>query len=95
MKEKIRRFWEFIRKHTWTDVNDGYPTEKGWYDCTCYDPDIWSGDGIIRKLYWYPSLGEFVDNIRYEMNCHNDIEKFYWTKYVIAWKAVDEPYARK
>lgn len=83
-----------MKAPNWIDVNDSYPTEKGWYRCTCYDPEIWSGDGIVRDLYWYPGFKEFVDNIRYETNCLNDIENFFWTKYVIAWKPVEKPYTR-
>ncbi len=65
--------------------------EKGWYQCTCYDKDIWNED-IVTNLYYYPDIKEFVDDIRYENNGLKNIENYYWTKYVTAWQPLPEPY---
>ena len=75
----------------WIPVEDKLPEEKGWYQCTCSDKEIWNDD-IVRDLYYYPEIKEFVDNIRYEANGLKDIEKYYWTKYVTAWQPLPEPY---
>ena len=78
----------------WIPVEDGLPEEKGWYQCTCSDKDIWN-EGIVRDLYYYLEIKEFVDNIRYENNGLKNIEKYYWTKYVTAWQPLPEPYRHK
>lgn len=77
----------------WTPVSE-LPKEKGWYLCTCSNKDIW-GEDIVRDLYYYPALKQFVDNIRYEASGLKDVEKFYWTRYVTAWQPLPEPYKGK
>lgn len=77
----------------WIPVEEKLPEEKGWYQCTCSDKEIWNDD-IVRDLYYYPEIKEFVDNIRYEANGLKDIEKYYWTKYVTAWQPLPEPYKK-
>lgn len=77
----------------WIPVEEKLPEEKGWYQCTCSDKEIWNDD-IVRDLYYYPEIKEFVDNIRYEANGLKDIEKYYWTKYVTAWQPLPEPYIK-
>ena len=78
----------------WIPVEKKLPEEKGWYQCTCSDKDIWN-EGIVRDLYYYPETKKFVDNIRYENNGLKNIEKYYWTKYVTAWQPLPEPYKPK
>ena len=78
----------------WIPVEKKLPEEKGWYQCTCSDKDIWN-EGIVRDLYYYPEIKKFVDNIRYENNGLKNIEKYYWTKYVTAWQPLPEPYRQK
>ena len=75
----------------WIPIDERLPEEKGWYQCTCSDDEVWSKP-IVRDLYYYPGLKAFADNIRYEMNGLNDIQKFNWTKYVTAWKILPEAY---
>lgn len=75
----------------WIPVEEKLPEGKGWYQCTCSNKEIWNDD-IVRDLYYYPEIKEFVDNIRYEANGLKDIEKYYWTKYVTAWQPLPEPY---
>lgn len=77
----------------WIPVEERLPEEKGWYQCTCSDKEIWNDD-IVRDLYYYPEIKEFVDNIRYEANGLKDIEKYYWTKYVAAWQFQPKPYKK-
>lgn len=77
----------------WTPVSE-LPKEKGWYLCTCSNKDIW-GEDIVRDVYYYPALKQFVDNIRYEASGLKDVEKFYWTRYVTAWQPLPEPYKGK
>ena len=95
--ECSRRKWYQIgyedgkKNNGWIPVEDKLPEEKGWYQCTCSDKEIWNDD-IVRDLYYYPEIKEFVDNIRYEANGLKDIEKYYWTKYVTAWQPLPEPY---
>ena len=91
--EKVDHVKELIdTEPQWISCSERLPKEKGWYQCTCRDNEIWNTDGIVRDLYWYPSLEEFVDNIRYERNNLKEIEKFFWTKYVVAWMPLPEPY---
>lgn len=78
----------------WIPVEERLPEEKGWYQCTCSDKEIWNDD-IVRDLYYYPGIKEFVDNIRYETNGLKNIEKFFWTKYVTAWQQQPKPYKAK
>ena len=78
----------------WIPVEERLPEEKGWYQCTCFDKEIWNDD-IVRDLYYYPGIKEFVDNIRYETNGLKNIEKFFWTKYVTAWQQQPKPYKAK
>ena len=78
----------------WIPVEERVPEEKGWYQCTCFDKEIWNDD-IVRDLYYYPGIKEFVDNIRYETNGLKNIEKFFWTKYVTAWQQQPKPYKAK
>ncbi|EPD63370.1 hypothetical protein HMPREF1216_01694 [Coprococcus sp. HPP0048] len=75
----------------WIPVSEKLPEEKGWYQCTCSDKEIWNDD-IVIDLYYYPEIKEFVDNIRYETNGLKNIEKYFWTKYVTAWCPLPEPY---
>ena len=95
--ECSRRKWYQIgyedgkKNNGWIPVEDKLPEEKGWYQCTCSDKEIWNDD-IVRDLYYYPEIKEFVDNIRYEANGLKDIEKYNWTKYVTAWQPLPEPY---
>ena len=95
--ECSRRKWYQIgyedgkKNDGWIPVEDKLPEEKGWYQCTCSYKEIWNDD-IVRDLYYYPEIKEFVDNIRYEANGLKDIEKYYWTKYVTAWQPLPEPY---
>lgn len=77
----------------WISVAESWPVEKGWYSCSCYNEDIWSGNGIVRDLYWHPKLQEFVDNIRYSEHGHKDISKYFWTKHVVAWQPLPKPYS--
>ena len=90
-KEQLNQIPVAINK--WTPVSE-LPTEKGWYLCTCSNKDIW-GEDIVRDLYYYPALKQFVDNIRYEASGLKDVEKFYWTRYVTAWQPLPEPYKGK
>lgn len=98
--ESMKKMWMYWLKYClevpaepqWIPCSERLPKEKGWYQCTCRDNEIWNTDGIVRDLYWYPSLEEFVDNIRYERNDLKEIEKFFWTKYVVAWMPLPEPY---
>lgn len=81
----------------WIPVQENaYPKEKGWYQCTCDDrkvgEQIWPNHTIVRDLFWNSSRKEFVDNVRYSENGHKDIEKYFWTKYVTAWRPLPEPY---
>ena len=78
----------------WIPVEERLPEEKGWYQCTCSDKEIWNDD-IVIDLYYYPEIKEFVDNIRYETNGLKNIEKFFWTKYVTAWQQLPKPYKAK
>lgn len=80
--------------NSWIPVEERLPEEKGWYQCTCSDKEIWNDD-IVRDLYYYPGIKEFVDNIRYETNGLKNIEKFFWTKYVTAWQQQPKPYKAK
>lgn len=80
--------------NSWIPVEERLPEEKGWYQCTCSDKEIWNDD-IVRDLYYYPGIKEFVDNIRYETNALKNIEKFFWTKYVTAWQQQPKPYKAK
>lgn len=81
------------KDNDWIPVEEKLPEEKGWYQCTCSDKEIWNDD-IVRDLYYYPEIKEFVDNIRYEANGLKDIEKYYWTKYVTAWQFQPKPYKK-
>lgn len=81
------------KDNDWLPVEEKLPEEKGWYQCTCSDKEIWNDD-IVRDLYYYPEIKEFVDNIRYEANGLKDIEKYYWTKYVTAWQFQPKPYKK-
>lgn len=65
--------------NSWIPVEERLPEEKGWYQCTCSDKEIWNDD-IVRDLYYYPGIKEFVDNIRYETNGLKNIEKFFLDK---------------
>lgn len=80
--------------NSWIPVEERLPEEKGWYQCTCSDKEIWNDD-IVRDLYYYPGIKEFVDNIRYETNGLKNIENFFWTKYVTAWQQQPKPYKAK
>ena len=80
--------------NSWIPVEERLPEEKGWYQCTCSDKEIWNDD-IVIDLYYYPGIKEFVDNIRYETNGLKNIEKFFWTKYVTAWQQQPKPYKAK
>lgn len=81
------------KDNDWIPVEEKLPEEKGWYQCTCSDKEIWNDD-IVRDLYYYPEIKEFVDNIRYEANGLKDIEKYYWIKYVTAWQPRPKPYKK-
>lgn len=81
------------KDNDWIPVEEKLPEEKGRYQCTCSDKEIWNDD-IVRDLYYYPEIKEFVDNIRYEANGLKDIEKYYWTKYVAAWQFQPKPYKK-
>ena len=87
----IRSHMDEVKNDGWIPVEERLPNEKGWYQCTCSDNDIWNKD-IVRDLYYYPETKEFVDNIRYENNGLKNIEKYYWTKYVTAWQSLPKPY---
>lgn len=96
-KESFRRIIDeqptVYEANDWIPVEEKLPEEKGWYQCTCSDKEIWNDD-IVRDLYYYPEIKEFVDNIRYEANGLKDIEKYYWTKYVTAWQFQPKPYKK-
>lgn len=94
VEEIIRSHIDEVENGGWVPVEERLPEEKGWYQCTCSDKKIWNDD-IVRDLYYYPKIKEFVDNIRYETNGLKNIEKYYWTKYVTAWKTLPEPYKPK
>lgn len=79
---------------SWIPVSEKLPEEKGWYQCTCSAKEIWNDD-IVIDLYYYPEIKEFVDNIRYETNGLKNIKKFFWTKYVTAWRQLPKPYKAK
>lgn len=79
----------------WNPCEEKMPENIGWYQCTCYDRDIWGEKGLVRDLYYYPGIKQFVDNIRYHEHGCKDIEKFFWTKHVIAWKERPNPYDPK
>lgn len=79
----------------WMPCDERMPNENGWYQCSCYDPNFWSGDGIVRNLYWNSGFGEFIDNIRFEANDFKDRDRFYWTKYVVAWMPLPKPYRKE
>ncbi len=93
IKEIIRSHMDDVADNNdgWIPVEEKLPEGKGWYQCTCSNKEIWNDD-IVRDLYYYPEIKEFVDNIRYEANGLKDIEKYYWTKYVTAWQPLPEPY---
>lgn len=93
IKEIIRSHMDDVADNNdgWIPVEEKLPEGKGWYQCTCSNKEIWNDD-IVRDLYYYPEIKEFVDNIRYEANGLKDIEKYYWTKYVTAWQPFPEPY---
>ena len=95
-KEIIRSHMDDVADNNdgWIPVEEKLPEGKGWYQCTCSNKEIWNDD-IVRDLYYYPEIKEFVDNIRYEANGLKDIEKYYWTKYVTAWQPLPEPYKEK
>ena len=78
----------------WIPVSERLPREKDWYQCTCVDEEIWKKP-IVRDLYYYPKIKSFIDNIRYETNGLKNIEEYNWTKYVIAWQPLPEPYKPK
>lgn len=82
------------KNNSWIPVEEKLPEEKGWYQCTCSDKEIWNDD-IVRDLYYYPEIKEFVDNIRYEANGLKDIKEFFWTEYVTAWQQLPKPYKAK
>lgn len=96
IKEIIRSHMDDVADNNdgWIPVEEKLPEGKGWYQCTCSNKEIWNDD-IVRDLYYYPEIKEFVDNIRYEANGLKDIEKYYWTKYVTAWQPLPEPYKEK
>lgn len=75
----------------WIPCSKELPKEEGWYQCSCYSPERWS-KGLVRDLYWYPTSQQFVDNIRYSTNGFDDIKKYYWTEWVIAWQPLPQPY---
>lgn len=81
------------KDNDWIPVEEKLPEGKGWYQCTCSNKEIWNDD-IVRDLYYYPEIKEFVDNIRYEANGLKDIEKYYWTKYVTAWQPRPKSYKK-
>lgn len=87
----IRSHMDEVENNGWIPVEERLPKGKGWYQCTCSDNDIWNKD-IVRDLYYYPEIKEFVDNIRYENNGLKNIKKYYWTKYVTAWQPFPESY---
>lgn len=98
--ECSRRKWYQIgyedgkKNDGWIPVSEKLPEEKGWYQCTCSDKEIWNDD-IVIDLYYYPEIKEFVNNIRYEANGLKNIEKIFWTKYVTAWQQLPKPYKAK
>lgn len=83
-----------VGSNGWIPVEERLPKEKGWYQCTCADEEVWSKP-IVRDLYFYPTLKGFIDNIRYETNGLRNIENYNWTKYVTAWKPLPEAYNPK
>lgn len=89
--QKVVCQFRLKEKDRWIPVTDHLPKEKGWYQCSCYDPEVWS-DGLVRDLYFRPETKEFVDHIRYFCNGMKDIEKYYWTKYVVAWQPLPDRY---
>ena len=93
-KEIIRSHMGEEKDDSWIPVEERLPEEEGWYQCTCSDKEIWNDD-IVRDLYYYPGIKEFVDNIRYENNGLKNIEKYVWTKYVTAWQQQPKPYKAK
>ena len=79
---------------SWIPTSEGLPKDRGWYQCTCGDEELWSKP-IVRDLFYYPSIKLFVDNIRYSEHGCEDIKKYDWTKYVTAWQPLPEPYKPK
>ena len=92
-KEIIRSHMDDVADNNdgWIPVSEKLPEEKGWYQCTCSNKEIWNDD-IVRDLYYYPEIKEFVDNIRYETNGLKNVENFFWTEYVTAWQQLPKPY---
>lgn len=84
-------FLSEIQRLRWITVENRLPDKQGWYDVT-YKPGKMSNERYVRQLYWDEKHKEFIDNIRYEENGLKDIEKYFWTDCVIAWKPVANPY---
>lgn len=93
-KQYMQGYKDGKKDDGWIPVEERLPEEEGWYQCTCSDKEIWNDD-IVRDLYYYPGIKEFVDNIRYENNGLKNIEKYVWTKYVTAWQQQPKPYKAK
>lgn len=98
--ELINKIIDTVRSHVndisdekdgWVPVYERLPQERGWYQCTCSDKEIWRTD-IVRDLYYDPEVKEFVDNVRYQSNGLRNRERYYWTKYVTAWQMLPEAY---
>lgn len=99
MDSVARIICSYMEDDGWIPVEEGCPTEKGWYQCTCDDRrtggQIWKNHTLVRELFWNPSINEFIDNIRYAENGHKNQERYSWTKYVTAWRPLHEPYCPK
>lgn len=93
-KQYMQGYKDGKKDDGWIPVEERLLEEEGWYQCTCSDKEIWNDD-IVRDLYYYPGIKEFVDNIRYENNGLKNIEKYVWTKYVTAWQQQPKPYKAK
>lgn len=96
---EIQKWNEVKEVNDWIPVEKRYPTQNGWYQCTCDDRKvgeiIWENHTIVRDLFWNSSRKEFIDNIRYAENGYMNLDNYFWTKYVTAWQPLPKPYNQK
>lgn len=81
----------------WKKCNDEMPKRSGWYLCSCYNPHNappLSGYKYVEKLYWDDRRKEFIDYVRFYEHRFMRIQKqkYYSTKYVIAWQTLPKTY---
>ena len=61
-------------KEAFEKIIERLEEEKGWYQCTCADEELW-GKPMVSDLFYYPTIKLFVDNIRYSEHGCNNIKK--------------------